>query len=148
MPFHQRSVEPRRVSRLLARDGWRPAEENGRRRPRRPVLFSSLDDVACHTLTSIIHQLSDLSRHANDIFVGIEREAGEVFRRSYRIQGRLRSLQSEIYTLDPKKVKIREFGTFLSSPKFKCLQRPWKLTTLALEIKCIEFKQAFLMDVG
>lgn len=118
MPFHQRSVEPRRVSRLSARDGWRPAEENGRRRLRRPVLFSSLEDVACHTLTSIIYQLSDLSRHANDIFLGIEREAEEVFRRSYKIQGRLRSLQSEIHTLDPKKVKIREFETVFAMEMF------------------------------
>lgn len=115
MPFHQRSVEPRRVSRLSARDGCRPAEVNGRRRLRRPVLFSSLDDVACHTLTGIIYQLSDLSRHANDIFLGIEKEAREVFRRSYKIQGRLRSLQSEIHTLDPKRVKIREFEPFIAT---------------------------------
>lgn len=118
MPFHQRSVEPRRVSRLSAREGCRPAEETGRRRLRRPVLFSSLDDVACHTLTGVIRQLSDLSRHASDIFLGIEREAGEVFRRSCKIQGRLRSLQSEIHTLDPKKVKIREFETFFPMEMF------------------------------
>lgn len=105
------------MSRLSARGGWRP-EENSRRRLRFPVLFSSLDDVVCHTLTRIIYQLSDLSRHANDIFLGIEREAGEVFRRSYKIQGRLRSLQSEIHTLDPKKVKIREFETFFEMEMF------------------------------
>lgn len=109
MPFHQRSVEPRRVSRLSARDGWRPAEETGRRRLRRPVLFSSLDDVAAHTLTGLIYQLSDLSRHASDIFLDIEREAAKVFRRSYKIQGRLRRLQSGIHRLDPKKVEIRKF---------------------------------------
>ncbi|KAM9338955.1 NHS-like protein 1 [Symphorus nematophorus] len=107
MPFHQRSIEPRRVSRLSARDGcWTPVEENGRRKLKKPVLFSSLDEVSCHTLTNIIHQLSDLSRHASDIFLGIEMEAGMVFRRSCRIHGRLLSLQGEIRKFDPKKIKI------------------------------------------
>ncbi|XP_054872161.1 actin remodeling regulator NHS isoform X1 [Amphiprion ocellaris] len=106
MPFHQRSVEPRRVSRLSARDVWKPAEAAGRRRAKKPVLFSSLDEVSCHTLTSVIHQLSDLSRHASDIFLGIEMEAGMVFRRSCRIQGRLHVLQNHVRKLDPKKVQI------------------------------------------
>ncbi|XP_042245877.1 NHS-like protein 1 isoform X1 [Thunnus maccoyii] len=106
MPFHQRSIEPRRVSRLSARDGWIPGDETGRRKLRKPVLFSSLDEVSCHTLTSIIYQLSDLSRHASDIFLGIEMEAGMVFRRSCRIQGRLHNLQGEVRKLDPKKIQI------------------------------------------
>ncbi|KAG7508559.1 hypothetical protein JOB18_016943 [Solea senegalensis] len=107
MPFLQRSVEPRRVSRLSARDGcWTHGEEPGRRKLRKPVLFSSLDEVSCHTLTNIIYQLSDLSRHASEIFLGIEMEAGMVFRRSCRIQGRLQFLQDEVCNFDPKKVKI------------------------------------------
>lgn len=108
MPFHQRTVEPRRASRLSPKDGWLPREETGRRKLRKPVLFSSLDEVSCHTLTNIIHQLSDLSRHASDIFLGIEMEAGMVFRRSCRIQGRLQILQDEVGKLDPKKIKIRK----------------------------------------
>lgn len=113
MPFHQRTIEPRRVSRLSARDGWKPREGSGRRKLRRPVLYSSLDEVGCHTLTSLIQQLSDLSRHASDIFLGIEMEAGMVFRRSCRIQGRLHNLQNEVLKLDPKKVKIRKFCLFI-----------------------------------
>lgn len=109
MPFHQRNIEPRRVSRLSAKkDGWKPREEAGKRKLRKPVLFSSLDEVGCHTLTNVIHQLSDLSRHASDIFLGIEMEAGMVFRRSCRIEERLQILQDEVHKLDPKKVKIRE----------------------------------------
>ncbi|KAL6095981.1 nhsl1 [Pungitius sinensis] len=106
MPFPQRTIEPRRVGRLSARDGWIPREETGRRKLRKPVLFSSLDEVGCHTLTNIIHQLSDLSRHAGDIFLAIEVEAGMVFRRSCRIQGRLQKLQVEVAQLDPKKTQI------------------------------------------
>lgn len=114
MPFHQRTIEPRRASRLSARDGCRPGEEHGRRRLRKPVLFSALDEVGCQTLTNIIHQLSDLSRHACDIFLGIEMEAVMVFRRSCRIQGRLKSLQEEIPKFDPKKVKIRKSAALLT----------------------------------
>ncbi len=114
MPFHQRSIEPRRVSRLSARGGWISGEDTGGRRLRKPVLFSSLDEVGCHTLTNIIHQLSDLSRHASDIFLGIEMEAGMVFRRSCRIQGRLQSLQGEVCKFDPKKIKIRKFAELVT----------------------------------
>lgn len=94
------------MSRLSAREGWKPGEETGPRKLRKPVVFSQLDEVCCHTFTNIIHQLSDLSRHASDIFLGIEMEAGMVFRRSCRIQGRLQRLQGDIRNLDPKKVKI------------------------------------------
>lgn len=115
MPFHQRSIEPRRVSRLSAKDGWKPREEAGKRKLRKPVLFSSLDEVSCHTLTNVIHQLSDLSRRASDIFLGIEVEAGMVFRRSCRIEERLHFLQDEVRKLDPKKCKIRKFVCFCHS---------------------------------
>uniref|UniRef100_A0A3Q3FDL9 Uncharacterized protein n=1 Tax=Labrus bergylta TaxID=56723 RepID=A0A3Q3FDL9_9LABR len=103
MPFHQRSIEPRKL--------------------RKPVLFSSLDEVGCHTLTNIIHQLSDLSRHASDIFLGIEMEAGMVFRRSCRIHGRLQRLQCEVRKFDPKNIKIRKcavLGTSVLCANLKC----------------------------
>ncbi|KAM4633610.1 NHS-like protein 1 isoform 2-T2 [Polymixia lowei] len=111
MPFHQRNIEPRRVSRLSAWDGRTQGEDGGYmvvdgRKLRKPVLFSSLDEVSCHTMINMIHQLSDLSRHASDIFLGIEMEAGVVFQRSCRIQGRLESLQSQVRKFDPKNIKI------------------------------------------
>lgn len=114
MPFHQRTIEPRRVSRLSARDGKTPGEDGGYivvdgRKLRKPILFTSVDEVCCHTMTNIIHQLSDLSRHASDIFLGIEMEAGMVFQRSCRIQVRLESLHNAIRMFDAKKVKIRKF---------------------------------------
>uniref|UniRef100_A0AAQ4QRH2 NHS-like 1b n=1 Tax=Gasterosteus aculeatus aculeatus TaxID=481459 RepID=A0AAQ4QRH2_GASAC len=121
MPFPQRTIEPRRVARLSARDGWIPREETGRRKLRKPVLFSSLDEVGCHTLTNIIHQLSDLSRHAGDIFLAIEMQAGTVFRRSCRIQGRLQKLQVEVRQLDPKKTQIQYQK---SAWKLQCICKP------------------------
>lgn len=109
MPFHQRTVEPRRVGRLSARDACLTlVDQTGGRRLKKPVLFSSLDEISCHVLTNLIHQLSDLSRHASDVFLGIEMEAGLVFRRSCRVQARLQGLQGAARNFDPKQVKIRK----------------------------------------
>ncbi|KAG7282057.1 hypothetical protein CRUP_023573 [Coryphaenoides rupestris] len=115
MPFNQRTVEPRRLSRLPAR-GRGQGEDDGcwgavavaadGRRYRKPVLFSSLDEVSCHTMVNLIHQLSDLSRHAGDLFVRIEVEAGSVLRRCRRIQGRLDTLHNQVRNFEPKKVQI------------------------------------------
>ncbi|XP_022541835.2 NHS-like protein 1 isoform X2 [Astyanax mexicanus] len=112
MPFHQRSVEPRRVSRLKAVEGGRGCgAEDGLappegRRFRRAVLFSSLEEVSCHTLGSVLRQLSDLSRHASEVFFSIEEEAGVLSERSSRIQSRLERIQSIAQQLDHRKIKI------------------------------------------
>lgn len=114
MPFHQRIVEPRHLSRLPRRDGKTLGEEDGAfivvdgRKLRKPVLFTALDEVCSHTMINILHQLSDLSRNASDIFLGIEMEAGMVFQRSCRIQVRLETLHNAVIKFDHKKIKIRK----------------------------------------
>lgn len=114
MPFHQRIVEPRHLSRLPRRDAKTLGEEDGAfivvdgRKLRKPVLFTALDEVCSHTLINILHQLSDLSRNASDIFLGIEMEAGMVFQRSCRIQVRLETLHNAVIKFDHKKIKIRK----------------------------------------
>lgn len=110
MPFPQRTVEPQLVSRLrvsvasektfITPDG---------RKVRKPVLSDSLEEVCCRTLIGILHQLSDLSRHASEIFLGIETQAGLVSQRATRIQVRLERVQTVARKLDPQKVKIRKF---------------------------------------
>ncbi|XP_055043207.2 NHS-like protein 1 isoform X9 [Misgurnus anguillicaudatus] len=107
MPFPQRTVEPQLVSRLRGSEGSEKSfiTSDGRR-VRKPVLFNSSDEVCCQTLTGILHQLSDLSRHASDIFLGIESQAGLITQRATRIQVRLERLQIVARNLDPKKVKI------------------------------------------
>lgn len=111
MPFPQRAVEPQLLCRLRGSDGPEKSfiTPDGRR-VRKPVLFSSLEEVCCHTFTSILHQLSDLSRHASDIFLGIETQAGLISHRTSRIQARLERIQLTVHTLDPKSVKIRKFS--------------------------------------
>ncbi|XP_073672494.1 NHS-like protein 1 isoform X2 [Garra rufa] len=107
MPFPARTVEPQLVSRLRGSDGSEKTfiTPDGRR-VRKPVLFSSLEEVCCHTLTGILHQLSDLSRHASDIFMGIERQAVLVTQRTSSIQVRLERLQLTVRKSDPKTIKI------------------------------------------
>lgn len=111
MPFPQRTVEPQLVSRLRGSEASEKSfiTSDGRR-VRKPVLFNSLEEVCCHTLTGILHQLSDLSRHASEIFLGIETQAGLVSQRATRIQVRLERLQIVARQLDPKNVKIRKFN--------------------------------------
>uniref|UniRef100_A0A8C1MGK2 NHS-like 1b n=1 Tax=Cyprinus carpio TaxID=7962 RepID=A0A8C1MGK2_CYPCA len=107
MPFPERTVEPQLVSRLRGSDGSDKSfmTPDGRR-VRKAVLFSSVEEVCCHTLTSILHQLSDLSRHASDIFLGIETQAVLITRRTSSIQVRLERLQLTVRKFDPKTIKI------------------------------------------
>ncbi|XP_041108482.1 NHS-like protein 1 isoform X2 [Polyodon spathula] len=115
MPFHQRTVEPQRVSRLNEReyrvivagdrgDGNKVLVE--RVKVKKKLLFTTSEEVCCYTLTSVLRQLSDLSRHASNIFLEIERETRFVWENSNRIQNRLETLHSTIHKLDHKKIKI------------------------------------------
>ncbi|XP_039594976.1 NHS-like protein 1 isoform X3 [Polypterus senegalus] len=110
MPFYERSVEPERVSRL-ASDSCRAQLVGDFRHgsvllfPRR-LLFSTLEEVCCHTLANVLRQLSDLSRLASDIVEDIEKEAGLISRRALRLQSRLETLQVGIGKLNHRKVKI------------------------------------------
>lgn len=110
MPFPERTVEPHLVNRLRGSDVSEKSfiTPDGRR-VRKPVLFSSLEEVCCHSLTSILYQLSDLSRHASDIFLGIQTQAGLISQRTSRIQVRLERLQLTARKFDAKTVKIRKF---------------------------------------
>lgn len=125
MPFPERTVEPQLVNRLRGSDVSEKSfiTPDGRR-VRKPVLFSSLEEVCCHSLTSILYQLSDLSRHASDIFLGIQTQAGLISQRTSRIQVRLERLQLTARKFDPKTVKIRKFrGSVMYVLPFKWLVR-------------------------
>ncbi|XP_051954675.1 NHS-like protein 1 isoform X2 [Xyrauchen texanus] len=107
MPFPERTVEPQLVSRLRGSDGSEKTFMTPEgRRIRKPILFASLEDVCCHTFTSVLHQLSDLSRHASNIFLEIETQAGLISKRTSRIQVRLERLQDIACKFDPKNIKI------------------------------------------
>lgn len=97
MPFHERTVEPRRLCRLEVKDVGHGAK-----------LFASLDEVSSRALALLLRQLSDVSRHASDIFRGVELQAALVFQRSARIQQRLDTLHTTVYRLNPKQVQVRK----------------------------------------
>ncbi|KAM4772148.1 NHS-like protein 1 [Rhinophrynus dorsalis] len=99
MPFHMRTVQPIHVGRLGATDGQAPSSSHAQ-------VFDSLEDVSSHSLLQIIHQLSDLSRHAGDIFTNIHRQAIALGDRSACLQQRLSSLQHTIAHLDHRKVPV------------------------------------------
>lgn len=105
MPFHERTVEPRRLCRLKeekeAGDG--------------AVLVASLDEVSARALMGLLLQLADVSRHAGDIFRGVQLQAALVFQRSSRIQQRLDVLHSTVCQLNPKQVPIRKCAQLLGS---------------------------------
>ncbi|XP_051511056.1 NHS-like protein 1 isoform X3 [Myxocyprinus asiaticus] len=107
MPFPERTVEPQLVSRLRVSGGSEKTfiTPDGRR-IRKPILLASLEEVCCHTLTGILHQLSDISRHASNIFLEIETQAGLISKRTSRIQVRLERLQVIACKFDPKQIKI------------------------------------------
>nr|XP_015200389.1 PREDICTED: NHS-like protein 1 isoform X4 [Lepisosteus oculatus] len=115
MPFHQRTVEPLRLCRLNEEDCKMRSlgdRRDGRLvgidgyKVQKKVLFASLEEVCCHALTSVLCQLSDLSKHASNIFGEIEAEAGLIAQKSTRIQHRLETLQSAVRKLDHKKIKV------------------------------------------
>lgn len=113
MPFYKRIVNPQRVCRLNE-EGFNTGRiyladgkiENSK--VFQPPTFTSLEDVNCQTFTNILHQLSDLSRHATCIFSEIQTEAASVVHRAARLQLRLDSLENAALKLDHRKIKLRE----------------------------------------
>ncbi|KAM3932305.1 NHS-like protein 1 isoform 3-T3 [Leptodactylus fuscus] len=99
MPLHLRIVQPTKLCRLRTSDGQTPRDGS-------KVVFTSLQEVSGHSLVRIIHQLSDLSRHAEDIFTNIQEQAITLGERSARLQGRLASLHQRVSHLDHRKVPV------------------------------------------
>lgn len=107
MPFHERTVEPRRLCRLKVK-----VEEVEEVDGHGAVLFASLEEVSARALALLLRQLSDVSRHASEIFRGIELQAALVLQRSSRIQQRLDNIHTAVCQLNHKQVKIRKYPNF------------------------------------
>ncbi|XP_075718540.1 NHS-like protein 1 [Rhinoderma darwinii] len=99
MPFHLRIVQPTKLCRLGTSDGQIPRDAS-------TLVFTSLQEVSVHSMVRIIHQLSDLSRHAEDIFTNIQGQAVSLGKRSAHLQRRLSSLQQTVSDLDHRKVAV------------------------------------------
>ncbi|KAM5163236.1 NHS-like protein 1 isoform 2-T2 [Mantella aurantiaca] len=99
MPFHLRTVQPTQVCRLGDTDGQTFTDGPA-------LVVSSLGEVSVHSMLRIIHQLSDLSRHAEDIFSSIHGQAVTLGERSAHLQRRLASLHHLVSHLDHRKVPV------------------------------------------
>uniref|UniRef100_A0A671MZ43 NHS-like protein 1 n=1 Tax=Sinocyclocheilus anshuiensis TaxID=1608454 RepID=A0A671MZ43_9TELE len=95
MPFHKRIVEPRSLGRI----NRERLEVNG-------DVFASLDAVNCQTLINILRQLSDLSRHASNMFAEIQTESALLINKASALQHRLDSLQDSVRHLKHKRTTI------------------------------------------
>lgn len=87
MPFQKRLVEPSAVCRAAA-----PAPDTS--------LSSELEAVTNGALAHVVRQLSSLSRHAEDMFGELFREAERIVHRSNGLQLRIDSLADKVTRLD------------------------------------------------
>lgn len=88
MPFPKRVVEPIHVSRGTVPDSTEIS------------LTSELETVTNGTLANTIRQLSSLSRHAEDLFGELAREAHSLATRANSLQARLDKLAIKTVQLD------------------------------------------------
>ncbi|KAI4872231.1 hypothetical protein NFI96_010373 [Prochilodus magdalenae] len=107
MPFYKRAVVPQRLCRLT-KEPLRCAELGGADccSALNSGSWASLNDVSRTALKNVLLQLSDLSRHACNVFLEIQSEASSVVHRSAALQQRLDTLQDAVRKLDPKRITI------------------------------------------
>lgn len=87
MPLPKRSIEPVHVARSgYAREDLSEPTE--------------LETVTNTTLTNIIRQLSSLSKHSEDLFGELAREAGSLSERTNSLQARIDRLSVKVTQLD------------------------------------------------
>ena len=84
MPFIQRAILPVNVSRVeVSKD-----------------VSNELECVTNHTLSNIILQLSGLSKHAEDMFFDLAKEAETFLNRAGQLQNRIDGLREKVTELD------------------------------------------------
>jgi len=86
MPLPKRQVEPMHVARNTL-----PAEVS---------VPSELEAVTNGTLANTVRQLSSLSRHAEDLFGELQKEAATLAARATNVQGRIDRLALKVTQLD------------------------------------------------
>lgn len=98
MPFVQRVVEPKFLSRTSLRD------EDGRAR----VADQELQAVTNCTLSNALRQLASLVLLAEDIFSELTSQLHGISERSKVAQGKIEKLEEAVEKYDPKKVPVPE----------------------------------------
>jgi len=107
MPFIQREIIPSSLgrkpktaeNRILVTDSNESTSEDiyGRyMKIHQSNLTESNDEMANRIMTNMIKQLASLGRHANDIFVGLEKEAEFIQSRMLALEPRIEILSNEV----------------------------------------------------
>ena len=84
MPMIKRMIEPVELSRARIEPGIR----------------NELECVTNNTLSNVIRQLSSLSKHAEDMFEELSKEATTIFHRSNNLSVRIEKLRFKVTQLD------------------------------------------------
>ena len=101
MPLIKRMIEPNELSRAHIDQGIR----------------NELECVTNNTLANVIRQLSSLSKHAEDMFDELTKEATLVFHRSNNLQDRIDKLRVKVTQLDST-VAVGKFIVVCASTVF------------------------------
>ncbi|KPJ06046.1 Wiskott-Aldrich syndrome protein family member 1 [Papilio machaon] len=98
MPFVQRVVEPKFLSRTSLRD------EDGRPK----VTDEELQAVTNCTLSNALRQLASLVLLAEDIFSDLTSQLQEITERSKVARAKIEKINESVEKYDPKKVPVRK----------------------------------------
>ena len=102
MPFVQRVIEPKYLSRISLHD------ENGA-----PLITDcELEAIANNTLCNALRQLASLVVIANDIFVDLTKQLEDVSDRSKTLKVKIEQVGERLGHFDPKKVTVRKCSFF------------------------------------
>lgn len=99
MPFVQRSIEPKYLSRTNLFD------EDGKPR----VLEEELQAVTNNTLCNALRQLASLVLAADDIFQELGGQLQSISKRSEAIKLKINVLEERVDKYDPKEVTVRKY---------------------------------------
>lgn len=99
MPFVQRSIEPKYLSRTNLFD------EDGNPR----VLEEELQAVTNNTLCNALRQLASLVLAADDIFQELGGQLQSINNRSEAIKVKINVLEERVDKYDPKEVTVRKY---------------------------------------
>ncbi|XP_026477066.1 wiskott-Aldrich syndrome protein family member 3-like [Ctenocephalides felis] len=97
MPFVQRVVEPRDLSKTSLKD----------ERGRNLVEDDELQAVANNTLSNALRQLASLVLAATDVFAELTVQLDDVGERSKALKTRMDAIEVAVRGYDPKKVPVR-----------------------------------------
>ncbi|XP_026477068.1 wiskott-Aldrich syndrome protein family member 3-like [Ctenocephalides felis] len=122
MPFVQRVVEPRDLSKTSLKD----------ERGRNLVEDDELQAVANNTLSNALRQLASLVLAATDVFAELTVQLDDVGERSKALKTRMDAIEVAVRGYDPKKVPVRKWKKYIYTLLFGFVVAKVVINTLTL----------------